>query len=310
MLRFFITGIGGDVAQGIARIIRENFENVNIVGSDIGSNHAGCLFVDSFEIIPTAASVSYIDTINSLVSENQIDILIPTSEPEIEVISGILESALGCKVIVPGHKVVEVCLDKFETNKFLTSIGLCVPWTVKSSEFLPLKYPCIFKAMKGSGSKLLNIVEDELEAKYLKRKYNDTIFQELLLPDKNEITCPVYRSSSGQTSVLQLQRRLVGGATSWAKVVFYPDINRICHLVAKELDLVGSMNIQLRLTEDGPRIFEINPRFSSTVYMRNLVGFADVIWSIKDALGMDFAFPDIPLDIELVRVFDSKIINH
>ena len=79
-------------------------------------------------------------------------------------------------------------------------------------------------------------------------------------------------------------------------------------MVAEQLDLIGSMNIQLRLTADGPRIFEINPRFSSTVYMRNLIGFSDVIWSVKDTLNEDFTYPEIPLNTELVRIFDSKIL--
>ena len=33
-------------------------------------------------------------------------------------------------------------------------------------------------------------------------------------------------------------------------------------------------------------IFEINPRFSSTVLFRHLMGFEDVLWSIQDKLGL------------------------
>ena len=54
MLRFLITGVGGDVAQGVCRVIRESFDDVVIVGSDIGEKHAGSLFVDSFKLVPRA----------------------------------------------------------------------------------------------------------------------------------------------------------------------------------------------------------------------------------------------------------------
>jgi carbamoyl-phosphate synthase large subunit len=308
MLRFLITGVGGDVAQGICRVIRESFGDVVIVGSDVGDKHAGLLFVDFFKLVPRADSNTYITSIKSLVKEFNIDMVIPTSEPEIEILTNLSKSILPCKILTPGRKVVRFCMDKFETNRFLDSIELDVPWTIKSDDGLPEEYPCIFKGSKGAGSKLLYVVKDELEARYLKKRHSHTIFQELLLPDDKEITCAVFRSNLGSVAVLQLQRSLVGGATSWARVIFEPDIDRICRLIAKELELVGSMNIQLRLTKDGPRIFEINPRFSSTVYMRYLIGFNDVLWSINDHLGIESRFPGIPVNTELVRIFDSKIL--
>ena len=36
----------------------------------------------------------------------------------------------------------------------------------------------------------------------------------------------------------------------------------------------------------GPVIFEINPRFSSTVRFRDLLGFKDIQWSIEDMIGI------------------------
>ena len=34
-------------------------------------------------------------------------------------------------------------------------------------------------------------------------------------------------------------------------------------------------------------VFEINPRFSSTVLFRHMMGYEDVIWSIQDKLGLE-----------------------
>ena len=50
--RVLITGIGGDIAQGISRIIRENFPSWKIFGSDISTKHSGKLFVDKFLQLP------------------------------------------------------------------------------------------------------------------------------------------------------------------------------------------------------------------------------------------------------------------
>ena len=43
--------------------------------------------------------------------------------------------------------------------------------------------------------------------------------------------------------------------------------------IAKRLGACGPLNIQCRLTEDGPSVLEINPRFSGTTSIRAAVGF-------------------------------------
>ena len=62
-----------------------------------------------------------------------------------------------------------------------------------------------------------------------------------------------------------------------------------CEQVADALDLEGAINIQLRIDNGEPVIFEINPRFSSTVGFRHRLGFTDGIWAIEARLGLEIA---------------------
>ena len=81
----------------------------------------------------------------------------------------------------------------------------------------------------------------------------------------------------------------------------------MCETIAKGLNLQGSMNVQMRLTEKGPRVFEINPRFSSTVLMRHRLGFSDVLWAIDEAEGKLINFQEIPKDQMMARVQNATI---
>ena len=81
----------------------------------------------------------------------------------------------------------------------------------------------------------------------------------------------------------------------------------MCELIAQGLDLRGSMNIQLRLTDKGPRVFEINPRFSSTVLMRHRIGYSDVLWALDETEGKSVVFPEIPQDRIMVRVQGAAV---
>jgi len=75
---------------------------------------------------------------------------------------------------------------------------------------------------------------------------------------------------------------LTGGYSGYGEVVENSEINNLLTSIAEKIQLVGSINIQLRLTINGPFVFEINPRFSSTVLFRHLLGFQDLLWSIQE----------------------------
>ena len=61
----------------------------------------------------------------------------------------------------------------------------------------------------------------------------------------------------------------------------YLALPNLTYLSADYIDLNGSINIQLRKSMNRIAIFEINPRFSSTVFMRSLVDFNDLLWSLE-----------------------------
>ena len=88
------------------------------------------------------------------------------------------------------------------------------------------------------------------------------------------------------------------------------EVLEMCRKIAKGIELEGSMNIQLILTDSGPRIFEINPRFSSTVLMRHKLGFCDLLWAIDESQGLDIDLPKIAIDQCMVRTQDAKILNN
>ena len=306
MKTILITGIGGDIAQSIATILAESRPEFRLIGADMNNKHAGQLFVDELFQVPSASSVDYLDSIRGLIKEHSVDIIIPTSEQELSVFHALIDVFGRDKCITAGVEVIDIGVDKLKTIDFIASLDIPVPWTIKAGGIIPKDFPCIFKSQKGSGSKNVFIVKNEEEASFFANKFTDSIFQELLKPDNQEITCAVYRARDGKTAVLQLLRELTGGLTSWAQVINNDKVLEMCESVAAGMNLYGSINIQLRLTDKGPRIFEINPRFSSTVLMRHRIGFCDLLWAIDEAQGLDVNFPRIEVNQSMVRVQDAK----
>lgn len=309
MKTLLITAIGGDIAQGVAAVIRETRPDYRLVGVDMHERHGGTLFVDAFHKVPVATDKDYLPAIKSVVEKESVGIILPVSEPELAVLAQVQHQFDGIAWLTCGKVVVATGLDKLATARCLESLGLPVPWTYPVVAGFPSEYPCILKNRAGSGSRSVFTVLDREDAEYLVKRYPDAIYQELLQPAEREVTCAVFRARDGRVTTLQLLRKLVGGFTGWAQVINDGDTADMCKVIAEGLDLRGSMNVQLRLTDNGPRVFEINPRFSSTTLMRHRLGFSDAAWALDDLEGRAFQIPEILPGSIVVRVQNAALIG-
>jgi len=179
---------------------------------------------------------------------------------------------------------MEIGFDKYKTAEFLRENDLPYPWTRIAAAGAPPEFPCILKNRTGCGSKDVQILTD--------KTYNDRVpsseedvFQEWIAGDGAEYTCGLFRSSAGKIRAIILRRKLRGGVTGCGVVEERAVIEDLLYALAEKLKLLGSINVQLRLREEIPYIFEINPRFSSTVRFRHKLGFTDVLWSMQDYCG-------------------------
>lgn len=304
-----ITGIGGDIGQSVAMILRSHWPVCKLYGTDTHERHGGRLFVDDLFILPKASDPCYIDSVRGLLDSLKVDVFLPMSEPELDVLRPLIGELGPSKCVTAGPSVISVGLDKLATVESMSQFGLPTPWTVPVDSGEPYAYPCILKNRFGSGSRAIFTVANSSEARYLSERYPQAIFQELLEPADKEVTCAVYRTRDGRVASLLLLRQLAGGYTAWAEVIEDAETSRLCEVLADKLDLQGSMNVQLRLTERGPMVFEINPRFSSTALMRHHLGFTDVVWSFEEANGGSVSFPSIPVGQTVVRTQNAALLK-
>jgi len=283
-MRILITAAGGDIAQAAIRIIRSVYPDFAIVGIDSKSQPFFSKFCDDFLVAPESSNQNYLTWINTLCSTHQIDLIIPLSEAEIEFLSS-NRTKLKVNHISANPLALSVGLDKLKTAEFLNELGDYAPKSTDAlSEDLSV-YPLIIKERRGRGSRDVRLCKNYEEASTYIKLMKHPLVQEVLHPSDQEITCAVYRFADGEVRIIQLLRHLSGGRTLWATVILNDEITSMCELVASSLALVGAINIQLILTESGPKIFEINPRYSSTIEMRHEVGFEDLAWGLDEALG-------------------------
>lgn len=282
-----VTGCGGDIGQSIGKILRENALFNKVIGSDINDEHAGKFIFDQLVKIPLCSSPDYFESLQNLIEQHDIDLLLPISEPELRKFSArkIDDNFHGAKLICANLKSREIGFDKLATTNFLQDSNLPFPETDVIGNMMYSKFPLILKSREGSGSKSIFILNDQEEFSFYQKKYPGFIAQELIANSPDEFTCGLFRSKNNDIRSVTYKRKLVDSYSGYGEVVENASITSLLDIIAIKLNLVGSINIQLKLSDRGPCVFEINPRFSSTVRFRHLMGFEDVIWSIQDKIG-------------------------
>tara|TARA_B100000795_G_scaffold234805_1_gene194148 strand:+ start:14986 stop:15939 length:954 start_codon:yes stop_codon:yes gene_type:complete len=288
-LNILVTGCGGDIGQSVGKIlIKSNFIG-KLYGIDISNRNAGQFVYSNFSIGLPVTHPNYLYSLELFISKHDIDLIIPVSEPELRFFSeqNILVRVGSAKMIIASGLSLRIGFDKFATAEFLKNKNLPFPKTLLANRSMKIdKWPVILKSRVGSGSKEIHRINSMEEfIFYTKNGSSNYVVQELIDDKNGEYTCGLYRSGKGEVRTIILQRELTGGYSGYGEVIENNAITALLDTLADELQLIGSINVQLRISGNLPKIFEINPRFSSTVLFRHLFGFKDLEWSVKDLFG-------------------------
>jgi carbamoyl-phosphate synthase large subunit len=284
-----VTGIGGNVGQGIIRNIRKSFEDIRIVGCNIDFFSAGNHLCDAFYKVPYACEPSFIEKINKIVEVESINLIIPSTDDEVFYFAQNI-AEVKTKVAVSDVKAGELYLDKYLT--FLHYTVFNIPF---AASFLPSKYTGSFKTSiakprKGRGSRGL-VIDPVNWSEFHDDEY---VIQERYIGE--EITTAFYVNKNKQLhGFITLLRDLHNGATIQCKVMSQYDekIKDILDKIILTTGIKGAANIQSIVTQDGDIFpFEVNCRISGSNSLRSNFGFEDVKYTVQEFLfGKE---PDIP----------------
>lgn len=132
---------------------------VEILTADRNPNlSAACQASGQFFEVPTVDKPEYIDRLLEICRLNKITLLVPTIDPELDLLSENLESfnLIGTRVLISPSSVVEVARNKIQTAEVLKQAGLPTPETLPIKQFLASSpvwaHSIIAKPLAGSSS--------------------------------------------------------------------------------------------------------------------------------------------------------------
>jgi carbamoyl-phosphate synthase large subunit len=284
-----VTGIGGNVGQGIIRNIKKTGYQIKIVGVNISQMSAGNHLVDVFYKVPFGYEESYISKIIEIVKNNTVDLIIPSTDYEMYHLS-ISSKDIPCIIASSGPISSRIYLDKYDTAQFHAQNKIAFAETCLPSEFTGQYSPAIAKPRKGRGSKGL--------VKYVKSVsgLTDTEYIIQRMYEGVEITTAAYASyKTGKLhGLITMERSLENGATTFCKVDKQYDsvLENIARSMINNSDLKGAFNVQSIVSRKGEIFpFEVNCRISGTNSLRSHFGFNDVKYTLDELLYDKFPEP-------------------
>jgi carbamoyl-phosphate synthase large subunit len=309
-ITILITGVGGGgLGEQILKALRMATTPYKIVGGDMDPLSMGLQFVDYPYFLPPAVDSSYIGAIDCLCKRHGVKALFPGSEPELKIISRNRDQLQGNGVLIPlnPHQVIETCLDKIRTMTFLKSHEFSHPRFMQITSAADLEkvsfLPAVLKPSVGSGGSTNTFIvqsknELDLFGNYLLNLTDRFICQEYVGLATEEYTVGVLLGLDGKLiNSIAIRRNLgpglscrikvpnrtgrkelgptliISSGISQGEIGVFPQVTRDCERLALELGCTGAVNIQCRLVNGRPCIFEINPRFSGTTSLRAMVGY-------------------------------------
>ena len=307
--------IGSGVGQSVIRSLRLSRLSLRTIGFGNSPYAFGAYECDARVHTRSIYDEGYVDDLIGSCRSQRVDLLIPGLDDELAVLARRrrdFESA-GVQIVLADDPLVAICRDKDRVRRDLAAVaGLFVrsydPRNLQQELASgAARFPLIAKPRGGSASRGVRILMDASDLERIPHHY---VVQELAVPHRQDPNYAGFfeqlrRGAVPQVSEISIQlvhgrsgtflgrmathNRLQNGipvevlpiedARVWAAV------DRLVPSLVT-LGLRGPLNLQGRLTDEGLKIFEMNPRFTGITGLRALLGFNEVEACVRDWLGI------------------------
>ena len=142
----------------IVQYFKKELEGIGQVIATDCSELAPALYdADKYFVVPKMSEKGYLDIILSICKENNIKAVLSLIDPELSLLAKEKQRflSIGTTPIISDYDIIELCFDKYETYKFLTSNGFkAIKTYIKKEEFYKdvedekIKYPVFIKPVR------------------------------------------------------------------------------------------------------------------------------------------------------------------
>ncbi len=264
-IRVLFTGVGRriELIQAFREAALVAGVSLKIYGADMAGTAPALAYCDYTRKVCAMRDQNYIPELTRICRDDRIDLLIPTIDTDLLVLSRSVAQFGVTKVLISKPDKIQICRDKNHTADFFQACGCHAPKTVNDWRKYTAGYPCFIKPKDGSSSINAFRVESADELEVYAQQIGDYVIQPFI--EGTEYTVDVFCDFDGNpiwiTPRVRMQVR--AGEVLKTKIAMDAQIIAECRRIVDRFRPVGPITIQLirQHTTGDDYFIEINPRF-------------------------------------------------
>ena len=266
-LKLLFTSVGRrvELIQAFREAAAQLEIDLKILGADITTTVPALLFCDQKVQVCKIKDPNYISELIHICREEQVDVLIPTIDTDLLILSQHKDrfQQIGTMVMVSEENKIKVCRDKRYTADYFHSVGLNSPDPVDDYLSYQGGFPAFIKPKDGSSSVFAYKVDTQEELVAYAKQVPDYIIQPFI--KGKEYTIDIFCDFEGRPIYITPRERVAVRAGEVLKTKIFNDETMIAEMQKLLADYkpCGPITVQLIKQEKTDKNFyiEINPRF-------------------------------------------------
>jgi HAD superfamily hydrolase (TIGR01549 family) len=265
-MNILFTGVGRriELLQAFRNAALVLNKELKIYGADMAGTAPALAYCDYVRRVVAMKDPGYIQNLLDICITDHIDLLIPTIDTDLLVLSENKEKfeAIGTRVMISAPDKIRICRDKNNTSQFFVDCGLHAPMPVNDWKEYKSGFPAFIKPKDGSSSINAFKVENEEELEVYAGQVEDYIVQPFV--SGHEYTIDIFCDWDGSPISIVPRERLQIRAGEVLKTQICMDSAMIeeAKVLCRAFKPCGPMTVQLIRDDAGIDWYiEINPRF-------------------------------------------------
>lgn len=311
-MRILFTGVGRriELLQAFRDAALVLNKDIKIYGADMVGTAPALVYCDYVRNVVAIKEPEYIDNLLSICADDCIDLLIPTIDTDLLVLSENKErfEVIGTRVMISTPDKIRICRNKNNTSQFFIDCGLHAPIPVNDWKEYKSGYPAFIKPKDGSSSINAFKVENEKELEVYAGQVENYIVQPFI--KGREYTIDIFCDWDGNPVSVVPRERLQVRAGEVIKTQIAMDAQMITE--AKQLCNVfkpcGPMTVQLIRDKDNVDWFiEINPRYGGGAPLSMKAGARSAEIVLKLLSGDKVEYSEVIANEAVYSRFDQSV---
>lgn len=288
--------------------------SVRVIATDFSAYSAASRLADASFRVPAVSDEAFIPAMLDLARRERVDVVIPTIDPELPVLAANREifAAEGITIAVSDPETIEISSDKARSSAWFREHGFAVAtqWSPEAASSLPVAmWPLFFKPLNGSSSIGAQPVDSPAQLEASVDRFGPGVVEELLVGDEYTMDCYVDTSGRCRAVVPRLRIATRAGEIAKGVTVRHPVLESTTAAIVEALPGArGVITVQSMLTETGPHVIEINPRFGGGYPLSHRAGAVYTAALLAESSGqnIDSSWFDWADDLVMLR-YDEAV---